>query len=99
MRVSMKQFDYFKRHPDVLIEELFGTPLTEKQKILLRDLTAREEFQNIVQVVRCKSCKHWHREMSKDGKVEYINYSYCAKGQFGNGHDYYCPYGERNSNV
>lgn len=57
MKISMNQFEYFKRHPDVLIEELFGEPLTQRQKELLRALTSQVDFQNIVQVTRCKNCK------------------------------------------
>lgn len=62
MKISMNQFEYFKRHPDVLIEELFGEPLTQRQKELLRALTSREDFLNIVQVTRCKDCK-WFGEI------------------------------------
>lgn len=99
MKVSIEQFDYYKRHPEIFVEEFLGVPLTTSQKILLRVMRMSKEYQDIVRVTRCKDCKHWHKEMSNDGKVEYFNYSYCDKEQPGNGNDYYCPYGERNSDV
>ena len=47
-----------------------------------------------IQIIQCKNCKHWHREMSKDGTVEYINYSKCLLGNNGDGQDWFCPDGE-----
>lgn len=49
---------------------------------------------NAVPVIRCKDCKWWHKEMSDDGKIEYINYSFCEKKHQGDGHEWYCPDGE-----
>lgn len=52
---------------------------------------------DVVEVVRCKNCKHWHKCLSDDGSVEYIHFSRCTKGnQLANGNDYFCGSGERN---
>lgn len=48
-----------------------------------------------IEVVRCKECKWWHKAMSDDGEMEYINYSFCEKKHQGDGHEWYCPDGER----
>ena len=54
---------------------------------------------DVVEVVRCKDCKHWHKCLSDDGSVEYIHFSRCTKGnQLANGNDYFCSLGERISN-
>lgn len=51
---------------------------------------------DVVEVVRCKDCKHWHKCLSDDGSVEYIHFSRCTKGnQLANGNDYFCSSGER----
>lgn len=38
---------------------------------------------DVVPVVRCEECRHWHRCLSDDGSVEYFNFSYCEKGHNG----------------
>ena len=48
-----------------------------------------------IDIVFCKECKHWHREMNDDQTVEFINFSKCAKGHNGNGNGFYCADGER----
>lgn len=48
------------------------------------------------ELVRCKECKCWHREINGNG-VEYINFSKCTKGHHGNGLDFYCADGKRES--
>ena len=51
---------------------------------------------DVVEVVRCKDCKHWHKCLSDDGSIEYIHFSRCIKGnQLANGNDYFCSYGKR----
>ena len=47
-----------------------------------------------IDIVRCKECRYWHREINGNG-VEYINFSKCTKGHHGNGLDFYCADGER----
>ncbi|MBQ1296771.1 MAG: hypothetical protein IIY21_22190 [Clostridiales bacterium] len=47
-----------------------------------------------IDMVRCKECKHWHREINESG-VEYVNFSKCTKGHYGNGLDFHCADGER----
>ena len=47
-----------------------------------------------IDIVRCKECKHWHREIDENG-VEYVNFSKCTKGHYGNGLDFHCADGER----
>ena len=47
-----------------------------------------------IDIVRCKECKHWHREINENG-IEYVNFSKCTKGHYGNGLDFHCADGER----
>lgn len=47
-----------------------------------------------IDIIRCKECKHWHREINESG-VEYVNFSKCTKGHYGNGLDFHCADGER----
>ena len=46
-----------------------------------------------VEVVRCKDCKHWKREIH-DG-IEYFNFSSCDLNHYGDGHNFYCADAER----
>lgn len=46
-----------------------------------------------VEVVRCKDCKHWHREI-RNG-IEYVNFSSCDLNHYGDGHNFYCADGKR----
>lgn len=46
-----------------------------------------------VEVVRCKDCKHWHREIHNG--VEYFNFSSCDLNHYGDGHNFYCADAER----
>ncbi len=50
---------------------------------------------DVVEVVRCKDCKHWLRELSEDGRIEYFNFSHCEKGLYGDDHNWFCADGER----
>lgn len=66
-------------------------------KDVLNAMTAlREEIRKlpIIQIIQCKNCKHWHKEMSRDGTVEYTNYSRCLLGNNGDGRNWFCPEGE-----
>ena len=48
----------------------------------------------MMEVVLCKDCKWWHRCLSDDGTVEYINFSKCEKGH--NGYPtFFCADGEQ----
>ena len=49
---------------------------------------------DVVPVVRCIDCKHWHRSLSDDGKIEFFNFSYCEKGRHGFP-NFFCADGER----
>ena len=52
--------------------------------------------EDMVEIVRCKDCKYWHKCLSDDGSVEYIHFSRCTKGNpLANGNDYFCSLGER----
>lgn len=93
--MEVKDFTYYKKHPDRFVEEYLGIELKPSQRAQLRMLTLRPDWQDVIQVTRCKDCKWWHREMSKDGITEYVVFSCCDKGLPGDGHHYYCPYGER----
>ena len=48
---------------------------------------------NAVEVVRCKDCKHWHREIHNG--IEYFNFSSCDLNHYGDGHNFYCADAER----
>lgn len=49
---------------------------------------------DVVPVVRCTDCKHWHRSLSDDGKIEFFNFSHCEKGHHGFP-NFFCADGER----
>ena len=49
---------------------------------------------NSMDIVFCKECKHWHREIDENG-IEYVNFNKCTKGHCGNGLDFHCADGER----
>lgn len=46
-----------------------------------------------VEVVRCKDCKHWHREIHNG--IEYFNFNSCNLKHYGDGHNFYCADAER----
>ena len=62
-----------------------------EELVAFADAVAEQEP---IDIVRCKECKHWHREIGENG-VEYVNFSKCTKGHYGNGLDFYCSIGER----
>lgn len=72
----------------------------EREVELADDWKTAHEIANVakyapsIDIVRCKECKHWHREIGENG-VEYVNFSKCTKGHYGNGLDFYCSDGER----
>lgn len=45
------------------------------------------------EIVRCKDCKYWHREM-RNG-IEYFNFSLCELKHYGDGHNFYCADAKR----
>lgn len=46
-----------------------------------------------IEVVRCKDCRHWHREIYNG--IEYFNFNSCDLKHYGDGHNFYCADGER----
>lgn len=50
---------------------------------------------DVVEVVRCKECKHWQKDIDESGIIERINFSKCIKGHYGDGMDFFCSHGER----
>lgn len=48
------------------------------------------------EIVRCKDCKYWHREIHNG--IEYFNFSSCDLNHHGDGHDFYCADAERRTN-
>ena len=46
-----------------------------------------------IEVVRCKDCKYWHREICNG--IEYLNFSSCDLNHYGDGHNFYCADAER----
>ena len=48
------------------------------------------------EVIRCKDCKYWHREIHNG--IEYFNFSSCDLYHFGDGHNFYCADAERRAN-
>lgn len=59
-----------------------------------RLLAENDELRKERPVVRCIDCKHWHRSLSDDGKIEYFNLSHCEKGHHGFP-NFFCADGER----
>lgn len=49
-----------------------------------------------IEVVRCKDCKHWHREIHNG--IEYVNFNSCDLKHYGDGHNFYCADAERRTN-
>ena len=45
------------------------------------------------EIVRCKDCKWWHREIHNG--VEYFNFNSCDLNHCGYGHNFYCADAER----
>lgn len=45
------------------------------------------------EIVRCKDCKHWHREIYNS--IEYFTLSSCNLNHRGDGHNFYCADAER----
>lgn len=45
------------------------------------------------EIIRCKDCKYWHREIHND--IEYFNFSSCDLNHYGDGHNFYCADAER----
>ena len=66
---------------------------TQDQHQALQDAFSRVPTADVVEVVRCKDCKHWHREIHNG--IEYFNYSSCDLNHYGDGHNFYCADGER----
>lgn len=50
-------------------------------------------LQNSEEVVRCRECKFWHREIYNG--IEYFNFSSCDLNHHGDGNNFYCADGER----
>lgn len=48
---------------------------------------------DVVEVVRCKDCKYWHREIHNG--IEYFNWSSCDLHHYGDGHNFYCADAKR----
>ena len=46
-----------------------------------------------IEVIRCKDCKYWHREIHNG--IEYFNFNSCDLNHYGDGHNFYCADGER----
>lgn len=76
---------------DALIVNMRGAFIDHVEEF--RAITIVEDAPSI-DIVFCKECKHWHREINESG-VEYVNFSKCTKGHYGNGLDFYCADGER----
>ncbi len=60
-----------------------------------KDVKGVPDYCPLKELVTCKDCKHWHREMAADGQMEYINYSKCELGYPGDGRNWFCPKGEK----
>lgn len=57
------------------------------------DIVTEALSEDAVEVVRCKDCKHWHREIHNG--IEYFNFNYCDLNHYGDGHNFYCADAER----
>ena len=75
-----------------------GDVLSDDEKLVLSVnktiCTAIKELPSadVAKVVRCKNCKHWHREIHNG--IEYFNYNSCDLNHGGDGHNFYCTDGE-----
>lgn len=68
---------------------------TEKATLIaIQRYIERTQIEDVASVVRCIDCKHWHRSLSDDGKIEFFNFSYCEKGHCGFP-NFFCADGER----
>lgn len=52
-----------------------------------------EPLMDVEPVIRCKECKHWHREIHNG--IEFFNFSFCDLNHCGDGHNFYCADAER----
>ena len=70
-----------------------GKDWLDERDIPLLDMAIEALSANAVEVVRCKDCKYWNREIHNG--VEYFNFSSCDLNHYGDGHNFYCADGER----
>ena len=75
----------------------YGKPTLDYESgVKVLDMIKREPAADVVEVVRCKDCKHWRHET--DGMIDHYE---CAVfcGCYGKGYltgaDDFCSYGER----
>ena len=75
-------------------QEVSNMDIARKYKMALLGMITAIGYESKKQeVVRCKDCKYWHREIH-DG-IEYFNFSSCDLNHYGDGHDFYCADGKR----
>lgn len=60
---------------------------------VIRTMIEAAPTMDAVPVVRCKDCKHWHREIHNN--TEYFNFSSCDLNHHGDGRNFYCADAER----
>ena len=72
--------------------ECFDDPDLDYEYVFKADIDAAPTI-DAVEVVRCKDCKYWRREIHNG--IEYVNFSSCDLDHNGDGQDFYCADGER----
>lgn len=68
--------------PEVWIEsdaEISALHQWEIDKTAIQCISAAD----VRAVVTCDVCRHYHRQSSSDGQIEYLNFSGCTKGHGG----------------
>lgn len=63
-------------------------PLVLSIRQTIRDLPSAQP-----EIIRCKYCKYWHREIYNG--IEYFNFSSCDLNHHGDGRNFYCADAER----
>lgn len=73
--------------------EPMGNGQYEYVEVVYKDDIDDAPTVDAIEVVRCKDCRHWHREIYNG--IEYFNFNSCDLKHYGDGHNFYCADGER----
>ena len=79
--------------PSASTPTIFMQPIVVDFKSIGEKIGEALANNDIVEVVRCKECKYWHREIHNG--TEYFNYSSCDLNHCGDGNNFYCGDGKR----
>ena len=70
-------------------KEIFTNPTTRSY---FKQIVRKQPTADVVEVVRCKDCKHFAEEMIEDDLEGFCK---SVSGMINPGPDFYCSYGER----